>query len=60
MSSNVDPLELIEGLSVGEILQQIAEADRRRKALSVLLRAARARERDECRQNEGERAAHAK
>jgi hypothetical protein len=43
--SDPDPIELIERLDVTAICEQIRELDRRRRALAVLLRAARARER---------------
>jgi hypothetical protein len=45
MDSNADPIALVEQLEPDDLRRQIAELDRRRRALVVPLRAAVVRER---------------
>lgn len=47
MPPTTDPIALVDALSVEEIIAKINDLDRQVKALRVLLRAARARERPE-------------
>jgi hypothetical protein len=57
-----DPVALIEQLDAADLRRQIAELDRQRRALAVLLRAAAARERQRDRAAappEGQEVAHA-
>jgi hypothetical protein len=52
MAEVQDPLDFIERLNAEALREQIRDLDRRRLALSVLLKAAAARERSAARQKE--------